>query len=140
MGVTAAFISSAEMLHFPVAGGMSGHFLMAMFSSVLLGPWTSLIIITTVLVVQCLGFADGELTALGSNIFNMGVIDSLAIFLIALGIGKLIKKSFSQESVTAPLSHLPCPGPRKFGLCCPSSHNRRCLYCGERQVAGGDRF
>lgn len=106
MGVTAAFISSAQMINFPVAGGTSGHFLIAMFSSVLLGPWTSLIIITTVLVVQCLGFGDGGLTALGSNIFNMGVIGSLAIFLIALGIGKLIKKSSVKKAL--PLISLIC--------------------------------
>ena len=42
MGVTAAFIFAAQMLNFPVAGGTSGHFLGAVFSSVLLGPWASL--------------------------------------------------------------------------------------------------
>lgn len=77
MGVTAAFIFAAQMLNFPVAGGTSGHFLGAVFSSVLMGPWAGLIIMTIVLVVQCLGFADGGLTALGSNILNMGVIGTL---------------------------------------------------------------
>ena len=77
MGVTAAFIFAAQMINFPVAGGTSGHFLGALFASVLLGPWASLLIMTIVLVVQCLGFADGGLTAIGSNIFNMGVIGAL---------------------------------------------------------------
>ena len=77
MGVTAAFVFAAQMINFPVAGGTSGHFLGALFSSVLLGPWASLLIMTIVLVVQCLGFADGGLTAIGSNIFNMGVIGAL---------------------------------------------------------------
>jgi len=77
MGVTAAFVFAAQMLNFPVAGGTSGHFLGAVFSSVLLGPWAGFIIITLVLVVQCLGFADGGLTALGSNVFNMAVIGAL---------------------------------------------------------------
>jgi len=77
MGVTAAFIFAAQMLNFPVAGGTSGHFLGAVFSSVLLGPWASLIVMTIVLVVQCLGFADGGLTAIGSNILNMGIIGAL---------------------------------------------------------------
>lgn len=53
MGVTAAFIFAAQMINFPVAGGTSGHFLGAVFSSVLLGPWASLIVMTIVLVVQC---------------------------------------------------------------------------------------
>ena len=42
---------------------------------------------TIVLIVQCLGFADGGLTALGSNIFNMGIIGALGgygIFLYRL--------------------------------------------------------
>jgi len=85
MGVTAAFIFAAQMLNFPVAGGTSGHFLGAVFCSVLMGPWASLIIMTMVLIVQCLGFADGGLTALGSNIFNMGIVGALGghgIFLI----------------------------------------------------------
>lgn len=93
MGVTAAFIFAAQMLNFPVAGGTSGHFLGAIFSSVLLGPWASLIIMTIVLVVQCLGFADGGLTALGSNIFNMGVIGSLGGYCIFITLHSLFQKS-----------------------------------------------
>jgi cobalt/nickel transport system permease protein len=77
MGVTAAFVFAAQMLNFPVAGGTSGHFLGAVFSAVLLGPWASLLIMAVVLVVQCLGFADGGLTALGSNVLNMGVVGAL---------------------------------------------------------------
>ena len=93
MGVTAAFIFAAQMINFPVAGGTSGHFLGAVFSSVLLGPWASLIIITIVLVVQCLGFADGGLTAIGSNIFNMGVIGALGGYGIFSFIYTLLQKS-----------------------------------------------
>ncbi len=93
MGVTAAFIFAAQMLNFPVAGGTSGHFLGAVFSSVLLGPWASLIILAIVLIVQCLGFADGGLTALGSNIFNMGVIGALAGYSIFYVIYALFRKS-----------------------------------------------
>ena len=93
MGVTAAFIFAAQMLNFPVAGGTSGHFLGAVFSSVLLGPWASLVIMTIVLVVQCLAFADGGLTALGSNIFNMGVIGALGGYGIFYTLYILFKKS-----------------------------------------------
>jgi len=93
MGVTAAFIFAAQMLNFPIAGGTSGHFLGGVFSSVLLGPWASLIILTIVLVVQCLGFADGGLTALGSNIFNMGVIGALGGYTIFYILYALFRKS-----------------------------------------------
>jgi cobalt/nickel transport system permease protein len=93
MGVTAAFIFAAQMLNFPVAGGTSGHFLGAVFSSVLLGPWASLVIMTIVLIVQCLGFADGGLTALGSNIFNMGIIGALGGYGIFSILYTLFRKS-----------------------------------------------
>ena len=93
MGVTAAFIFAAQMINFPIAGGTSGHFLGAAFSSVLLGPWPALIIMTLVLVVQCLGFADGGLTALGSNVFNMGVIGALGGYVIFILIYHLCRKS-----------------------------------------------
>jgi cobalt/nickel transport system permease protein len=93
MGVTAAFIFAAQMINFPVAGGTSGHFLGGVFSSVLLGPWASLLIMIIVLAVQCLGFADGGLTAIGSNIFNMGVIGALGGYVIFLLIYTLLQKN-----------------------------------------------
>ena len=93
MGVTAAFVFAAQMLNFPIAGGTSGHFLGAVFSSVLLGPWASLIILTIVLMVQCLGFADGGLTAIGSNIFNMGVIGALGGYSVFYILYTLLRKS-----------------------------------------------
>ncbi len=74
LGVTAAFIFAAQMLNFPVAGGTSGHFLGAMLAVALLGPWAASIVMTVVLVVQALGMADGGITALGANVFNMGVV------------------------------------------------------------------
>jgi cobalt/nickel transport system permease protein len=80
VGVTAAFIFAAQMINFPVAGGTSGHFLGAALASILLGPWLSFIIMALVLVLQCLGFADGGLTALGSNVFNMGFIGGIGSY------------------------------------------------------------
>jgi cobalt/nickel transport system permease protein len=58
-----------------------------------MGPWASLLIMTIVLIVQCLGFADGGLTALGSNIFNMGIIGSLGGYGIFSTIYALLQKS-----------------------------------------------
>ena len=77
LGVSAAFIFAAQMLNFPVAGGTSGHFLGGALAAILLGPASGILVMTTVLLVQCLVFQDGGLTALGANIFNMGV---LAVF------------------------------------------------------------
>ncbi len=74
LGVMAAFVFAAQMFNFPIGGGTSGHFMGATLIAILLGPWASVLIMTTVLTVQCLVFQDGGLTALGANIFNMGII------------------------------------------------------------------
>jgi cobalt/nickel transport system permease protein len=79
LGVTAAFIFAAQMLNFPVAGGTSGHFLGAALAAILLGPWLACLVLAVVLGVQAFVFADGGITALGANIFNMGVVGALLV-------------------------------------------------------------
>ena len=82
MGVMAAFIFAAQMLNFPVIGGTSGHLLGGVLAAVLLGPYAGAIVIALVLVVQCLIFQDGGLTALGANIFNMSFIGAMGGYLV----------------------------------------------------------
>lgn len=77
MGLAAAFLFTAQMLNFPVAGGTSGHLLGAVLAVVLLGPSAAMVVMTAVLLVQCLLFADGGLLALGANVFNMAVVGVL---------------------------------------------------------------
>src|SRR4051794_6798279 len=79
LGVTAAFVFAAQMLNFPVAGGTSGHFLGAALAAILLGPWLACLTLAVVLGGQAVVFADGGITALGANIFNMGVIGALLV-------------------------------------------------------------
>jgi cobalt/nickel transport system permease protein len=79
LGVTAAFVFAAQMLNFPVAGGTSGHFLGAALAAVLLGPWLAGLVLAVVLVVQAFVFADGGITALGANVFNMGLIGGVVV-------------------------------------------------------------
>jgi cobalt/nickel transport system permease protein len=74
MGVTAACVFAAQMLNFPVPGGTSGHILGGVLAAVMLGPWAGIIALTIVLLVQCLLFQDGGLTALGANVLNMAVV------------------------------------------------------------------
>jgi cobalt/nickel transport system permease protein len=56
---------------------MSGHLLGGVLAAVLVGPAAGYIIITIVLVVQALLFADGGLSALGLNIVNMALVGSV---------------------------------------------------------------
>jgi len=74
LGVAAAFIFAAQMVNFPVAGGTSGHLLGGPLAAILLGPWNAFLVMAAVLVIQCLFFYDGGLTALGANVLNMAVI------------------------------------------------------------------
>ncbi len=74
LGLSAAFIFAAQMLNFPVAGGTSGHLIGGVLAAVLLGPAGAVIALSAVLLVQCFLFADGGVTALGANIFNMAII------------------------------------------------------------------
>lgn len=76
-GLVAAFVFAAQMVNFPVGAGTSGHLLGATLAAVLVGPWTGLICMSVVLLVQALLFADGGLTALGTNITLMGVVGVL---------------------------------------------------------------
>jgi len=78
MAVLAAFIFAAQMLNFPIAGGTSGHLIGAALAAILLGPWASVLIMSCVLIAQCLIFQDGGLLALGANIFNMGIVASFS--------------------------------------------------------------
>ncbi|MBN2169436.1 MAG: energy-coupling factor ABC transporter permease [Actinobacteria bacterium] len=80
LGITAAFIFAAQMLNFPVAGGTSGHFLGALLAFLLVGVWPGFLVMVVVLGVQCLFFADGGLTALGANIFNMAIVGGLLTY------------------------------------------------------------
>ncbi|MEI2714712.1 MAG: energy-coupling factor ABC transporter permease [Nocardioides sp.] len=67
-GLVAAFIFAAQMINFPVGAGTSGHLLGGALAAVLVGPWTGALCLAVVLLVQGLFFADGGITALGTNI------------------------------------------------------------------------
>ena len=93
LALCAAFVFAAQMLNFPVAGGTSGHFLGGILVAVLLGPWLGSLVISLVLLVQCLGFADGGLTTLGANIFNMAIIGTVLSYYIFYGIKTMMPKN-----------------------------------------------
>lgn len=76
-GLVAAFVFAAQMVNFPVLSGMSGHLLGGVLAAVLVGPWAAFVILSVVLVVQGVFFADGGLSALGLNIINMGLLGAV---------------------------------------------------------------
>ncbi|HWA97987.1 MAG TPA: energy-coupling factor ABC transporter permease, partial [Pirellulales bacterium] len=78
IGVMSAGIFAGQMVNFPLVGlAASGHLMGGVLAGVVLGPWGAVVAMTTVLIVQCLMFGDGGLTALGANICNMALIGGL---------------------------------------------------------------
>lgn len=99
MGVMGAFIFAGQMINFtiPVVGS-SGHIGGGILLAALLGPYPALITLASVLLVQCLFFADGGLLALGCNIFNMGVIPCLLVY--PLIYKPILKRKISSRRIT----------------------------------------
>jgi len=91
IAISSAFVFAAQMINFPVLGGTSGHLLGGILLSVLLGPYVGALALSVVLIVQCLIFQDGGLTALGANILNMCFIGTFLGYFIYSFINKLIK-------------------------------------------------
>ena len=100
-GLTAVFIFAVQMLNFPVAAGTSGHLLGAALAMVLVGPYAATLALSVVLIIQAFLFADGGLTALGLNIFNMGVVGVWASFGIFFILKKLLPKTKSSIVVAS---------------------------------------
>jgi cobalt/nickel transport system permease protein len=90
LGLSAAFIFAGQMINFPVPGGTSGHLLGGTLAAVLLGPSPAVISLSAVLIVQCLLFADGGITALGANLFNMALVGGVGGWFIYRGISRIL--------------------------------------------------
>ena len=94
-GLVAAFIFATQMLNFPVASGTSGHLLGGALAAILVGPFTGLLCMATVFMVQCLLFADGGITALGTNIDLMGVVTVLVGWSVFKALQAVLPKRLS---------------------------------------------
>lgn len=73
-GLVATFVFAAQMVNFPVGAGTSGHLMGGALAAILVGPWTGLLCLSAVLIVQALLMADGGVTALGTNITLLGIV------------------------------------------------------------------
>lgn len=81
MGVLGAFVFAAQMINITIPGtGSSGHIGGGILLAAVLGPYAALFVLSSVLLIQALFFADGGLLAIGCNIFNMGVCSCLIAY------------------------------------------------------------
>jgi cobalamin biosynthesis protein CbiM len=99
-GLTAAFVFAAQMPNFPVAAGTSGHLLGGALAAILVGPYTGVLCVSVVLVIQALLFADGGLTALGINIVTM----ALTTVLVGYGLFRLVVRVLPVPSTRGALT------------------------------------
>jgi cobalt/nickel transport system permease protein len=73
-GLVATFVFAGQMMNFPVGAGTSGHLIGGALAAVLVGPYTAVLCLSVVLMVQALFMADGGITALGTNITLMAIV------------------------------------------------------------------
>jgi cobalt/nickel transport system permease protein len=74
LAMAAAFSFLIMMFNIPIPGGTTGHAVGAASIAILLGPWTAVLAVSVVLIIQALLFGDGGITAVGANCFNMAVV------------------------------------------------------------------
>lgn len=91
-GLVAAFVFAVQMVNFPILPGVSGHLLGGALAAILVGPYTGALCVSVVLVVQSLLFADGGVSALGTNITNMSLIGVAAGYGTAVLAHRLTKR------------------------------------------------
>jgi cobalamin biosynthesis protein CbiM len=89
------------MINFPVAAGTSGHLLGAALATALVGPHAATLALTVVLGVQALLFADGGLSALGLNIFNISILAVWVSHFLFKSLQKIFSKSKFGVTVAA---------------------------------------
>ncbi|MFD9303296.1 energy-coupling factor ABC transporter permease [Streptomyces sp. NPDC060048] len=100
-GLVAAFIFAVQMLNFPVAAGTSGHLLGGALAAILVGPYTGVLCVSVVLLMQGVLFADGGLTALGVNVVTMGVVTVVVAYAVFRGLVGLLPDSRRSVTVAA---------------------------------------
>jgi len=89
MGVLAAFVFAAQMVNFPIGGGTSGHLTGGVLIAAIVGPYAAILMMSTILILQALLFQDGGITALGANIFNMGIVNAGVGYITLKGLNRI---------------------------------------------------
>lgn len=100
---TGALVFALQMVSYPVAAGTSGHLMGGALAAALVGPWLGMISVTLVLVVQAVLFADGGLTALGTNTLLMAVVGTGAGWLVTRAVQRR-RAGSAAEAWSAPLA------------------------------------
>ncbi|MEE1938470.1 energy-coupling factor ABC transporter permease [Streptomyces sp. TRM 70361] len=118
-GLVAAFVFAVQMLNFPVGAGTSGHLMGGALAAVLVGPYTAVLCLAVVLLLQALLFADGGLTALGTNITLIGVVTVVTAYAVFRALVLVLprrRSSVTAAAFTAALVSVPAAAAVFTGL------------------------
>ncbi|WP_299931998.1 energy-coupling factor ABC transporter permease [uncultured Nocardioides sp.] len=105
-GLVATFVFAAQMINFPVGAGTSGHLMGGALAAVLVGPWTAVLCLSVVLVVQALLMADGGITALGTNITLIGIVTVAVGWAVFVLLRRVLPKRVSMVAPAAAVGAL----------------------------------
>lgn len=82
LALGSAFVFVIMMFNIPVPGGTTGHMVGGAVVASVLGPWAGVMAMTIALTLQAFLFADGGLTTLGANCFNMAFLMSFSAWAV----------------------------------------------------------
>ena len=105
-GLVATFVFAGQMMNFPVGAGTSGHLLGGAMAAVLAGPFTAVLCISVVLLVQALFMADGGITALGTNIILMALVGVVVGWLVFKAVQVVLPRRLSMVAPAAAVGAL----------------------------------
>jgi len=105
-GLVATFVFAGQMMNFPVGAGTSGHLIGGALAAVLAGPWTAVLCMSVVLLVQALFMADGGITALGTNITLMGLVGVAVGWLVFVAVRRVLPRRTSSVAPAAAVGAL----------------------------------
>jgi len=105
-GLVATFVFAAQMINFPVGAGTSGHLMGGALAAVLVGPWTAVLCLSVVLVVQSLLMADGGITALGTNIVLIGIVTVAVGWVVFVALRRVLPKRVGMVAPAAAVGAL----------------------------------
>ena len=89
-GMISALVFAGQMVNFPIGLPVSGHLIGGVLAATVVGPWAGCLALTLVLIVQCVLFADGGITALGANVLHMAVIGPLGGYAVYSAVRRLL--------------------------------------------------
>ena len=105
-GLAAVFVFAAQMVKFPVGAGTSGHLLGGALAAVLVGPRTATVCLTVVVSVQALLFADGGVSALGTNVLLLAVVGPWVGYAVFAAVRALLPARLGSVPVAAAVGAL----------------------------------